>query len=219
MLDDMVNNTSVRSQSHMRMPLNSLRITAGQLSRLDKVLGLTSSGSIDDQRLMVEGKISEMSHEPYNVQVVFEEYFSDASFQLCDEGGEFVTVSSADANYSYKGDEPYQETASGSFEEQNEVQLLHQSVTDITRERDKLRKELEATRQQLKLKKARVKELWRMSCEQVEEHDALIISKDEEIARLKAQLAERVRQRSPTSPDAESLLVSDVAQPREARHG
>ena len=33
------------------------------------------------------------------------------------------------------------------------------------------------------------------------------------------QLAERVCQRSPISPDAGSLLVSDVAQPREARHG
>ena len=74
-------------------------------------------------------------------------------------------------------------------------------------------------RQQLELKKARVKELWRMSCEQVAEHDALILAKDEEIARLKVQLAERVCQRSPISPDTGSLLVSDVAQPREARRG
>ena len=106
---------------------------------------------------MVEGKISEMGHEPHNVQVVFEEHSSDASFQLCDEDGEFLTVPSADADHSYEGDEPYEEMASGSFEEQNEVQLLRQSVTDITRERDKLCEELEATRQQLQLKKARVK--------------------------------------------------------------
>ena len=77
----------------------------------------------------------------------------------------------------------------------------------------------QCVRQQLELKKTRVKELWRMSCEKVAEHDALIISKDEEIARLKTQLAERVCQRRPTSPDAESLLVSDVAKPREARRG
>ena len=32
--DDVVDNTSVRSQSHVRMPLNSSRITAGQLRRL-----------------------------------------------------------------------------------------------------------------------------------------------------------------------------------------
>ena len=53
-----------------------------------------------------------------------------------------------------------------------------------------------------------------MCCEQVAEHDAMIISK---IARLKAQLAEQVCQRSPTSPDVESLPVLDVAQPREVR--
>ena len=117
MSDDVVDNTSVRSQFHVHMPLNSLRITAGQLRRLGKVLGLTSSGSIDDQRLMVEGKISEMGHKPYNVQIVFEEYSSDASFQLCDEGGKFLMVPSVDADHSYKGDEPYKETASGSFKE------------------------------------------------------------------------------------------------------
>ena len=143
---------------------------------------------------MVEGKISKMGHEPYNVQIVFEEYSSDASFQLCDKDGKFLTVPSADANHCSEGDEPYEEMASGSFgEERNEVELLCQSVTDITRERDELREELETTKQQLELKKARVKELWRMSCEQVAEHDALILAKDEEIARLKVQLAERVR--------------------------
>ena len=117
MSDDMVDNTSVRSQSHVRMPLNLSRITAGQLHQLGKALGLTSSGSIDDQRLIVEGKISEMGHEPYNVQVVFEEYSSDASFQLCNEGYDFLTVPSADADHSYEGDEPYEETASGSFKQ------------------------------------------------------------------------------------------------------
>ena len=148
------------------------------------------------------------------------EYSSDASFQLYDEDSKFLTVPSADADHSYEGDEPYKETASKSFgEERNKVELLRQSVTDVTRGRDKLREELEATRQQLKLKKARVKELWRMSCEQIAQHDAMIISKDKEIARLRAQLAERVCQRNPTSPDAGSLLVSDVAQPGEARCG
>ena len=159
-MDNVVDNMSARSHSHMRMPLNSSCITVGQLHWLGKALGLTSSGSIDDQRLMVKGKISEMGHEPYNVQVVFEEYSGDASFQLFDEGSEFLMVPSADTDHSYEGDEPYEEMASGSFgEEQHKVELLRQSVTDITRERDKLCKELEATRQQLELKKARVTEL------------------------------------------------------------
>ena len=39
------------------------------------------------------------------------------------------------------------------------------------------------------------------------------------IARIKLSLAEQVCQRSPTSPDVESLPVLDVAQPREAMRG
>ena len=70
-------------------------------------------------------------HELYNVQIVLEEYSSDASFQLCDEDGEFLTVPSADADHCSEGDELYEEMASGSFgEERNEVELLRQSVTD-----------------------------------------------------------------------------------------
>ena len=52
------------------------------------------------------------------------------------------------------------EMASGSSGEKgNKVELLHQSVTEITRERDNICEELVAIRQQLELKKARVKEL------------------------------------------------------------
>jgi len=38
----------------------------------------------------------------------------------------------------------------------------------------------------LEQKKARIKELWGMSCGQVEEYDAMVVAKDEEIAALKA---------------------------------
>ena len=71
MLDDFVDNTSIRSQFHVCMPLNSSHITAEQLRQLGMALALTSSCSIGDQRLMVEEEISELSHEPCNVQVVF----------------------------------------------------------------------------------------------------------------------------------------------------
>lgn len=55
----------------MCMPLNSSCITAGQLHLLCTALEITSSGSIDDQRLIVEWKISELGHEPCNVQVIY----------------------------------------------------------------------------------------------------------------------------------------------------
>ena len=61
LLDVEVDNMSVRNQSHMCacMPLYSLHITAGQLHRLHRYsVGLTSTDFIDNQRLMVKGKIN-----------------------------------------------------------------------------------------------------------------------------------------------------------------
>ena len=78
--------------SHMRIPLNSTRITAGQLHHLGLALGITVSSSISNQRLLVKGKLDEGSHDPCNVQVLFEEYSSEAAFVLWDEDGEFLTV-------------------------------------------------------------------------------------------------------------------------------
>ena len=84
---------------------------------------------------MVEGKISDLGHEPCNVQVIFEEYSSNTSFQLWDEDGEFPTVPS-DTAPPYEGDEQGGDTGSeSSIEETSEVELLRQSVTNLTRER------------------------------------------------------------------------------------
>ena len=43
----------------------------------------------------------------------------------------------------------------------------------------------------LEQKKARIKELWKMSFGQVEENDTMVVAKDNKIAALKAQLAEQ----------------------------
>lgn len=65
-----------------------------------------------------------------------------------------------DADHFYEGDDLYGDTdIRSSGEEGNKVELLPQSVMDITRERDNLHEEVEAIRQQLELKKAGAKEL------------------------------------------------------------
>ena len=87
-------------------------------------------------------------------------------------------------------DHPMKVTSKAEREETSKVELLCQSVTDITRERNTLSHKLETIRRELKLKQTRIKELWRMSYGQVAEYDAMITSKHEWIARLKAQLAE-----------------------------
>ena len=76
-----------------------------------------------------------------------EVYPSNASFQLQNEDGEFLMVPS-DADHPYEDDEQGRGTCSElSREETNKVELLCQSVTDLTRERDTLSHELETTRQ------------------------------------------------------------------------
>ena len=55
-------------------------------------LGLTSSDSIDDLRLVIGGKITELSQELW-VEVFFKERTSDAAFTLVDDSGEFLIVS------------------------------------------------------------------------------------------------------------------------------
>ena len=80
-----VYNTPASGRSHVQIPLNSIRITAGQLCRLGLALGITVSGSVSDQRLLVKGKLNEGGHDPCNVQVVLEEYSSEVAFVLWDE--------------------------------------------------------------------------------------------------------------------------------------
>ena len=218
--EDVTDNTSTRTQVQVRLPLNSSRITAGQLRRLSTVLGITSSGSINDLRLIIQDSISHLGHEPRNVQVVFDEYYSSAAFELWDESGKFLTVPPVDVEHSPAGDEQHEESGDERpAEETSELETLRQSVVDITRERDTLCDELETVRHELELEKARIKELWRMSCGQVAEHDTMIVSKDEEIARLKAQLVDQRHGRTPVSSDEDAPLSSEPLQPREVRRG
>ena len=56
-------------------------------------------------------------------------------------------------------------------------------------------------------KKARIKELWRMSCGQVEEYETMVVAKDNEIAALKAQLAEQKQHRTPSSSDDDTVSI------------
>ena len=58
-----------------------------------------------------------------------------------------------------------------------------------------------------------------MSCGQVAKHDAMIVSKDEEIGRLRAQLAEQRHRRASVSSDEDMPQVSEPSHPREVRHG
>ena len=100
----------------------------------------------------------------------------------------------------------------------SEIASLRLSVATITTERDALLRELQSVKQELELKKARVKELWRMNCEQLSEYNSLLVAKEEEIARLTVQLAEQRNHRAPTDKNDDADSISEP-QIRESRRG
>lgn len=67
---------------------------------------------------------------------------------------------------------------------------------------------LAALKQELSKEKARVKEIWSINCEYVAEHIQLMLVKEEEVARLKAQVRELQGDRSvsPESSQSQELL-------------
>ena len=176
--------------------------------------GITISGSIKDQRLVVEGKLSDEGHGPCNIQVVFAEYSSETAFVLCDEEGEFFTVPVAASMTEVTPEVVERESEHSSEEsgdEPDEIETLHQTVEDITTERDALQAQLQVVTQALEQKKACIKELWKISCGQVEEFDAMVVAKDKQIAVLKAQLAAQKQQKTPSSSDDDSVSSVTVS--------
>ena len=71
-----------------RLPLNSKRLTAEQVKRVGKALGAPTEASVDEVRVMIEGKLREMDRDPANVQVVV----ASTGLSLCGEDGEFLSI-------------------------------------------------------------------------------------------------------------------------------
>ena len=71
-----------------RLPLNSKRLTAEQIKRVGRALGVPTEASADEVRVMIEGQLRETGHDPANVQVVF----GSAGLSMCGEDGEFLSI-------------------------------------------------------------------------------------------------------------------------------
>ena len=69
------------------VPLNSTRITAGQLRALGTALGIPASGNVSDLRLMIKGQITEGGRDPRNVQVLLPRSTDDVIISLRDYEG------------------------------------------------------------------------------------------------------------------------------------
>ena len=163
---------------------------------------------------MVEGKLSDEGQDPCNIQVVFAEYSSEAAFVLCDEEGEFLTVPVAECTTEVTPEVVVRESEHSSEEsgdEPDEIETLRQTLEDITIERDALQAQLQEVTQALEQKKTHIKELWKISCGQVKEFDAMVVAKDKQIVVLKAQLAAQKQQRTPSSSDDDCVIGDCVS--------
>ena len=75
--------------------------------------------------------------------------------------------------------------------------------------------QLQQVTEVLEQKKARIKELWKLSCGQVEEFDAMVVAKDDEIAALKAEQ----QQRTHSSDDDDTVSIPERQRIKHTRRG
>ena len=74
-----------------RLPLNSRRLTAAHLKRIATAMELPVTGSADQLRQLIEGKLQTEGHETTNILVVVEETsLVEMKLSLLAEGGVFL---------------------------------------------------------------------------------------------------------------------------------
>ena len=177
-------------------------------------------GSVGDLRLIIEGKITEFGLDPRNIQVVLSKDKDHRTLRLSDHRGVFFTVNPESEGERSGSVEELRDHESESSEptEANELEVirnerdeLQATVHTLTQEEADLQEQLQALQQALEASRTRVKDIWKISCEQVEEFEEASTAKDREIAELKLRLEAQsvVRDHSP----APSLVDSEVEVP------
>ena len=197
-------NTPVCSRERKRakwyVSLNSTCVTAGQLRDLGAQLEVPTLSSIGELRAMIKAKLREMDHEPGNVQVALLRDLEDTTLSLLDETGVFLVVEhrqevSAEVSDPTRLSDilstPELATTDSASALIQERDRLREQVDTLTGENNTLHTEVQTLRVVVESSKARTKEIWKLSCEQVAEFDEVLAAKDAEISPLKLQLAAR----------------------------
>ena len=212
-------------RTRMHMALNSAQLTAGQLRSLGTELGVPTSGLIGDLRLIIEGKITEQGRDPRNIQVALSRDADDRSFTLSDHEGVFLTVTPDAERDDSGGSTREHEHVPESENELEVVRIerdeLRAEVDTLAQEKAALQEQLEALQQALEASKTRVKEIWRVSCEQVSEFEETTAAKDQEIADLKLRLTGRTADRGSSPTPSVDGSIAELMPPttRQMRRG
>ena len=189
-------------------PLNSKRLTSQYVMSIAKAMDMPMKGTT---KLIIEGKLTEMSRDPRNVQVEVGEGDSGrTTVYLCDSRGAFLEAecstagefgtedNGSDTSLAGGGalrekqtDLPSDEEGAAELEEARVQNSVLSSLNDeLTAQVSSLEGEVSTLAENLKKESERVNEVWRMSCDQVSCFDEIVTSKDAEIERLKARIIE-----------------------------
>ena len=176
-------------------PLNYLRFVA-------KAIDLPTSGSVDETRAMISGKLEQMGRDPRNVQIVVRRDPSgQESLLLVDMDGAFIDAgvmeetgrSSACDRGADRRDEESDSTSSDrgspTLDERAELRTENAALIArnmaLTKDVSYLKGEVAKVNDLRRKDSERVRELWRGNCEQVAGFNQAIAAKDNEIDSLR----------------------------------
>ena len=205
---DSVGDTSspTRSAGARPVSLNSQKVTRHVLRSLAAELGLHTSAPTADLRLMVDGKLADKGREPKNVLVIIERETTEAEepgrVQLHDNEGAFLEAELLTTTETPVSSDISESEAVSPLAVETDDRTCDREAT-LTAERDQLvavveryRTELEssrAERERAKTKiegiKKRLKEVWKMNCDQSILYDEELAAKETEIAELHRRLS------------------------------
>ena len=158
------------------------------------------------------------------MQVVIDEGTPIAALDLQDESGTFLTVQAEDPVDPEHAGDTVESEHEISEEDDNEecISSLKQALEEAIQQKQALGDQVESLNQDLASSRARITELWKMSCAQVQEYDKIVTAKDNEIRELQSQLSDSSRSSFPEVQDAsitseETKLIGKVT--REPRRG
>ena len=149
-------------------------------------LGLNTKATLVDLRILIEGKVEQLDHEPRNVQVKVQQTSEGVYLLLQDVQGGFLRVEPPEKVVVEDSEE--QSSSSGSEDLHQVVKSVQKDNAELQSRNDELCGELDKLKEELQNIKVRVTDLWQSNCDQMREADEMIAAKDKEIAALRNQL-------------------------------
>ena len=161
------------------LPLNSKRLKVLHVKQIAASMTLPTTGSADEVRQMIKGRLADMGKDPRHVQVLIPEA-EGAHLQLQDVDGVFLDVAPEEDEHGRESSPEGSER--GGEEEVAQLQLALREAQSLSKT---LQDEVSVLKSQLEKERKKVKEMWYKNCDQLREFDEILATKDEEIEYLK----------------------------------